>query len=106
MIELDFQVFWESILLGPQHVGRKINHTAKMLEIEPTLQWASDPFVEAARLSGQSAGFEICRSRVQIPFRLLMLFLVAPEFNRSAMLVNTQLVCLLPVGIHNLVTFI
>ena len=36
----------------------------------------------------------------------LMLFSVAPEFNLSATLVNSQLVCLPPVGILSQVMFI
>ena len=32
----------------------------------------------------------------------LDLFLSSPEFNSSATLVNSQLVCLLPVGVSNL----
>ena len=44
VIGLDFQVFWEPMLLGPHHVGRKINnHTPKLLEIESTLLWTSIP---------------------------------------------------------------
>ena len=47
------------------------------------------------------------RSRVQIPFLPLTdVALGSPEFNLSAMLVNSQLVCLPPVGILNLVMFI
>ena len=47
------------------------------------------------------------RSRVQIPFwPLADVVLGSPEFNFSATLVNSQLVCLPPVGILNLVMFI
>ena len=34
--------------------------------------------------------------------QLLELFLDSPEFNTSSALVNSQLVCFLPVGIFNL----
>ena len=62
---------------------------------------------EAAWPSGQSVGFEIRRSRVQIPFwPLADVVLGSPEYNFSATLVNSQLVCLPPVGILNLVMFI
>ena len=51
--------------------------------------------------------FEIHRLRVQISFwPLADVVLSSPEFNFSATLVNSQLVCLLPVGILNLVMFI
>ena len=54
-----------------------------------------------------SVGFEIRRSRVQIPFwPLADVVLGTPEFNFLATLVNSQLVCLPPVGILNLVMFI
>ena len=44
---------------------------------------------------------------VQIPFLPLTdVVLGSPEFNLSATLVNSQLVCLPPVGILNLVMFI
>ena len=48
------------------------------------------------------------RSRVQIPFWPLVSDVVLgnTEFNFSATLVNNQLVCLLSVGILNLVMFI
>ena len=47
------------------------------------------------------------RSRVQIPFwPLTDVVLGSPEFNLSATLVNSELVCLPPVGILNLVKFI
>ena len=43
---------------------------------------------------------------VQIPFRpLANVVLSSPEFNSSAALVNSKLVCLLPVGVLNLVMF-
>ena len=51
--------------------------------------------------------FKICRSWVQIQFWLLAdVVLGIPEFSFSATLVNSQLVCLPPVGILNLVMFI
>ena len=47
------------------------------------------------------------KSRVQFPFWLLAdVFPVSSEFNFSAMLLNSQLVFLPPVGILNLVIFI
>ena len=50
---------------------------------------------------------EIRRSRVQIPFwPLADVALGSPEFNFSSTLVNSQLVCLPPVGILNQVMFI
>ena len=62
---------------------------------------------EAAWPSSKSAGFEIHRSRVQIPFRSLAdVVLGSPQFNFSATLVNSQLFCLPSVGILNLVMFI
>ena len=62
---------------------------------------------EAAWTSGWIAGFEIGRSQVQIPFwPPADVVLGSPEFNFSSTLVNSQLVCLTPVGILNLVMFI
>ena len=50
---------------------------------------------------------EIRRSRVQIPFwPLADVVLGSPEFNFSAALVNSQLVCLPPVGILNSLCYI
>ena len=54
----------------------------------------------------RARGFEIHGSRVQIPFWLLAdVVLGSPEFNFSAALVNSQLVCLPPVRILDLVMF-
>ena len=51
------------------------------------------------RFEIRSAGFEIRRSRVQIPFwPLADVVLGSTEFNFSSTLVNSQLVCLPPVG--------
>ena len=62
---------------------------------------------ETAWPSGESVGFEIRRSWVQIPFwPLAGVVLSSLEFNLSSTLVNSQLVCLPPVGILNLVMFI
>ena len=62
---------------------------------------------ELACPSCEGAGFEIGRSQVQIPFwPLADVVLGSPEFDFSATLVNSQLVCLPPVGILNLVMFI
>ena len=62
---------------------------------------------EAAWPVGLSTELESHRSQVHIPFRPLAdVILRSPEFNFSAMLVNSQLVCLVPVGILNLVMFI
>ena len=61
--------------------------------------------VEAAWSSGQSVGFEIRRSRVQIPFWPLA-DVVLGNFEFNFTLVNSQLVCLPPVEILNLVMFI
>ena len=48
-----------------------------------------------------------CENWIQIPFwSLADVVLGSPEFNFSATLVNSQLVCLPPVGILNLVMFI
>ena len=63
--------------------------------------------VEVVWPSGQKAELEIRWSRVQVPFwSLVGVILDSPEFNSSATLVNSQLVCLLPVGIFNHVSFI
>ena len=62
---------------------------------------------ETAWPSGESVGFEIRRSSVQIPFSPLAdVVFESPEFNFSATFVNNQLVCLPPVGILHLVMFI
>ena len=53
---------------------------------------------EAGWLSGQRVKLKIQRSRSG---HYLELFLGSPEFKCSASLVNSQLVCLLPDGIHN-----
>ena len=63
---------------------------------------------EAAWPSGQRDGLAIRRSRVRVPpsaDHYLDLFLGSPEFESSAALVNSQLVCLWPVGILNYVMF-
>ena len=53
----------------------------------------------------QGVGFEIWRSRVQIPLWPLAGFVPGSSwFNSSAALVQSQLVCLLPVGILNLLS--
>ena len=60
--------------------------------------------MKAAWLSGQSAGPAIRRPRVQVPLCPLAGFVLgSSEFKSSATLVNSQLVCLLPVGILNFV---
>ena len=60
---------------------------------------------EAAWLSGQCAGLEIWRSRVQVPLWPIAGFVPgSPWLNSSAALVHSQLVCLLPVGILNLLS--
>ena len=62
-------------------------------------------FEEAAWPSGQGAGLEIWRSWVQVPLWPLTGFVPSrPWLNSSAALVNSQLVCLLPVGILNLLS--
>ena len=54
----------------------------------------------------RASGFEIRRSRVKIPFwPPADVVPGSPEFNFSATLANSQLVCLPPVGILNLVMF-
>jgi len=53
---------------------------------------------EAGWLSGQRVKLKIQRSRSG---HYLELFLGSPEFKSSTSLVNSQLVCLLPDGIHN-----
>ena len=60
----------------------------------------------AAWPSGQGAGLQIWRSRIEIPLRPLAGFVPgSPWLNSSAALVYSQLVCLLPVGILNLLSF-
>ena len=61
-----------------------------------------------SRLHGEvEFNYDFRRSRVQIPFSPLAdVVLGSPEFNLSVTLVNSQLVCLPPVGILNLVVFI
>ena len=67
-----------------------------------TLYW----LWEAAWLSGWSAGLAIQQSRVRVsPWPLAGFVLGCPEFKSSATLVNSQLVCLRPVGILNPVKF-
>jgi len=61
--------------------------------------------VEATWPSCEGVGFEIWRSRVQVPLSPLAEFVPGnPWFNSSAALVQSQLVCLLPVGILNLLS--
>ena len=60
--------------------------------------------MEAAWPSGWSAGFKIRRSPVQIPFGPLAdIVLGSSEFHFSSTPLNSQLVCLPPVGILNLI---
>ena len=56
--------------------------------------------VRALELKSGGSGF---KSRSD---RYLELFLGSPEFNSSDILVNNQLVCLLPAGILNHVTYV
>ena len=63
-------------------------------------------FREAAWQSGQGAGLEIWRSWVQVPLWPLAGFVPgSPWLNSSAALVYSQLVCLLPLRILNLLNF-
>ena len=77
-------------------------------ESDQTIQFVWTTRTQATSLWGSVAEWlGIRRSRVQIPFwPLADVVLGSPEFNFSATLVNSQLVCLPPVGILNLVMFI
>ena len=60
---------------------------------------------EAVWLSRQGAGLEIWISRVQVLLWLLAGFVPgSPWLNSSAVLLDSQLVCLLPDGILNLLS--
>ena len=63
---------------------------------------AGEHVQEAAWPSGQGAGLELSPALTT----KLKLFLGGPQFNSSVMLVNSQLVCLPPVGIFKPVMFI
>ena len=66
------------------------------------MQW----LVEAVWPSGWSARLVIRKPQLQVPPWLLAAFvLCSPEFKSSATLVNSQLVCLLPVGILKHIMF-
>ena len=67
---------------------------------------AYEEYEEAAWPSGQRVGLAIQRSLVRVPLWPLARFVYGtPEFKSSATLVNSQLVCLRPVGILNNVMF-
>ena len=62
-------------------------------------------YKETAWPSGQDGGLEIWRSRVRVLLRPQAGFVPgSPWLNSSAALVYSQLVCLLPVGILNLLS--
>ena len=75
-------------------VSRVLSH------VYPVFVW------EVAWPSGQSVGFEIRRTQiqhVQIPFWPPAVVLGNPEFNFSAASINSQMVCLPPVGICKII---
>ena len=81
------------------------NKFNKFLAFAPILPRVKGRGSVAEWPSGQGAGLEIWRSRVQVPLWPLAGFVPrSPWLNSSAALVYSQLVCLLPVGILNLLS--
>ena len=90
--------FWSKLFL-PSYPLNIVSELWLMIIIDRI--WAGGiSVVVAVRQRGQGAGLEIWRSWVQVPPWPLAGFVPgSPWLNSSAALVNSQVVCLLPVGI-------
>ena len=72
------------------------------LDLKTEVYFLHEEEEEAAWPSGQRIRLIIQRSWVQVPLLPLCVFVLSrPELKSSAMLVNSQLVHLLPVGVFN-----